>query len=87
MSGRYQRNGEPLWASDVKPTDIPKCELCGAERVFELQVMPRLLSYLEVDKLGQSLDWATIAIFTCAKSCDIGNKYKKEFLFKQDFTD
>lgn len=47
---RYAKNGTPLW-SVPQPLDlkIPKCP-CGAERMFEFQLMPSLLHVLDVDK-------------------------------------
>lgn len=86
---RYQRKGEPLWASNCipKPLDIPECPLCGSPRVFEFQIMPHLLSYLDVDCVGQSIDWGTIAVYTCQESCEIKLEvgYVSEVAFKQDF--
>ncbi|KJH42873.1 VMA21-like domain protein [Dictyocaulus viviparus] len=51
---RYQRSGNPLWATDRAPTlnEAPPCEKCGAARHFEFQLMPRLLSLIDVDQLG-----------------------------------
>jgi pre-rRNA-processing protein TSR4 len=52
-----------------------------------LQIMPQLLTYLDVDSLGDSIDWGTLCVYTCSVSCDIGNRYRKEFLWKQDYSD
>ncbi|XP_046330210.2 programmed cell death protein 2-like [Haliotis rufescens] len=85
---RYDRNGTPLWISashKPQPSDIPPCS-CGAPRQFEFQILPQLLGYLNVDSVGDSIDWGTLCIYTCFKSCDIGNKYQPEFLWKQDIT-
>ncbi|XP_023677343.1 programmed cell death protein 2 [Paramormyrops kingsleyae] len=83
---RYCRLGSPLWVSSEhipKDKDIPKCT-CGARRLFELQVMPQLLNHLHVDSPGDSIDWGTLLVYTCEDSCDHGNKYSPEFLWKQD---
>ncbi|TKR78092.1 hypothetical protein L596_018954 [Steinernema carpocapsae] len=85
---RYDCGGKPLLATDFAPIpkDIPKCENCGANRQFELQLTPHLLSMIDVDTLGQSIDWGTVLIYTCSKSCDIKYfGYTKEVAFKQDF--
>eukprot|EP00062_Callorhinchus_milii_P009737 gi/632953986/ref/XP_007892720.1/ PREDICTED: programmed cell death protein 2 [Callorhinchus milii] len=85
---RYCRGGSPLWVSGEnipKDTDIPNCS-CGAKRIFEFQIMPQLLYYLKVDSLGESIDWGTLAVYTCEESCDHGNEYTTEFLWKQDFS-
>lgn len=44
-----------------------------------------MLTYFKLDTFGKSLDWGTLLIYTCKKSClsySIG--YKEEFLWKQD---
>ncbi|XP_078086553.1 programmed cell death protein 2 isoform X2 [Mustelus asterias] len=85
---RYCRGGSPLWVSGENipsETDIPNCP-CGAKREFEFQVMPQLLNHLKVDSLGESLDWGTLSLYTCQQSCDHGNEYSVEFLWKQDFS-
>ncbi|GFW32474.1 programmed cell death protein 2 [Trichonephila clavipes] len=86
---RYQKGGIPLWVSaEHVPSekDIPNCS-CGAKRIFEFQVMPQLLNYLSIDS-GDIVDWGTLAVYTCSKSCEqgIGN-YMKEFIWKQDVSD
>ena len=48
--------------------------------------MPQLLNYLKVDSLHEpSIDWGTLAIFTCKKGCNDGDPYHKEFVLKQSF--
>lgn len=46
---RYAYGGSPLWCS-YPPPDVSKavrpCEMCGTERVFEMQLMPGLLYLL-----------------------------------------
>ncbi|XP_073729336.1 programmed cell death protein 2 [Misgurnus anguillicaudatus] len=84
---RYYKGGSPLWVSAEhvpKEEDIPKCP-CGAKRIFEFQIMPQLLNHLKVDRTDASIDWGTVAIYTCMDSCDQGTKYSAEFIWKQDF--
>ncbi|XP_022083186.1 programmed cell death protein 2-like [Acanthaster planci] len=84
---RYQRGGQPLLIStenQPQQKDIPPCTSCGSVRQFEFQVMPQLLLHLDVDSLGQSIDWGTLLIYTCAKSCKGVSAYLPEFLWKQD---
>jgi len=47
--------------------------------------MPQLLNYLNVDCTGNSIDWATLVVYTCSADCDLGSHYGREFLWKQDF--
>lgn len=86
---RYGRGIAPLWISGKnipQEKDIPDCP-CGAKRLFEFQVMPQLLNYLKADRLGRSVDWGVLAVFTCAESCELGTGYAEEFVWKQDITD
>ena len=48
---RYQWKGMPLLISNTKPLDVmsavPPCQYCGADRVYELQLMPALVPLLK----------------------------------------
>ncbi|XP_049835002.1 programmed cell death protein 2-like [Schistocerca gregaria] len=84
---RYDRGGEPLWiASVADPLTVPPCQYCGADRKFEFQILPQLLNHLGLDSCERSVDWGTLAVFTCAASCDMGPPYKAEFVWKQDLS-
>lgn len=48
-----------------------------------LQIMPQLLFYFNVKNDVDSLDWATIAVYTCEASCDASVAYKEEFAWVQ----
>jgi hypothetical protein len=60
---------------------VPPCARCGAPRLFEFQLLPQALSYLlpggkaDVAASGPSglagvdLDFGTIAVYTCSRSC------------------
>ncbi|NXE47672.1 PDCD2 protein, partial [Casuarius casuarius] len=86
---RYCRGGEgPIWVSGEnvpEEKDIANCS-CGAKRIFEFQIMPQLLNHLKVDSLGESIDWGTLVVYTCANNCNEGNQYTEEFIWKQDFS-
>lgn len=85
---RYKRKGQVLWIADTENIvkeqleNIPKCELCGEQRQFEFQIMPQMLNYLE----DANIDWGTIAVYTCPKSCALpaDKGYIEEFCIKQD---
>ncbi|GFS43398.1 programmed cell death protein 2 [Trichonephila inaurata madagascariensis] len=52
------------------------------------QVMPQLLNYLSIDSGDDIVDWGTLAVYTCSKSCEQGiENYAKEFIWKQDVSD
>lgn len=71
---------EPLWLGSAgKPQPgaegvSPPCT-CGAPRDFEFQIMPQVLDALQVPpRLGaggshDELDFGTIAVYTCTRSC------------------
>lgn len=51
------------------------------------QVMPQLLNHFKVDSLDEpSIDWGTLAVFTCKRGCNEGMSYHEEFIFKQSFS-
>ncbi|KAL2239015.1 UNVERIFIED_CONTAM: Programmed cell death protein 2-like protein [Sesamum indicum] len=85
---RYSSSAEakPLWpVSSGRPSklDIPKCNYCGGTRGFEFQVLPQLLYFFHVKDSEDSLDWATIVVYTCEASCEGGVGYKEEFAWVQ----
>ncbi|KAL9233107.1 hypothetical protein vseg_008143 [Gypsophila vaccaria] len=85
---RYSRDekAEPLWpTSSGRPSkaNIPKCSYCHGTMTFEFQILPQLLYYFGVKNEVDSLDWATIVVYTCADSCDGSVSYKQEFAWVQ----
>ncbi|XP_049851181.1 programmed cell death protein 2-like isoform X2 [Schistocerca gregaria] len=87
----------PIWVQtkgQIDPKSVPKCELCGSPRIFELQIMPQLVYYLKVEKMVRQsheteLDWGTLVIYTCQKSCDLdtfgssSGAYVSEYIYMQ----
>lgn len=82
---RYSWHGSPLFLSDP-PSDLPwikpGCCHCGGIRVFELQLMPALVSLLQRTDTGSrsavemgdvemnpGLEFGTVMVFTCRNSC------------------
>lgn len=68
--------------AQVTPSQgMPRCEYCGAKRVFELQLVPGLISALEdahVD-LEEGMEWGTIILGVCADDCaEIGQVVFRE---------
>jgi pre-rRNA-processing protein TSR4 len=86
--GRHSDQCEILWLSahDQLRGTPPVCEHCGAERVFEFQVLPQLLYFLKVDTAADdnAMDWNTLVVYTCKNSCGDGTKqYANEFVYRQ----
>ena len=88
---KSQKNSTPLPA-------ITNCE-CGAERVFEFQILPSLLHVLDVDghatkNNGEDnvmdlidkggMNWGVIAVYSCSMSCD---ESREEFIIVQNAID
>ena len=85
---RYNRGGKPLLATDhaKAPETIPSCNNCGATRRYEFQLMPHLLSLIDIDDISNKVDFATVLIYTCSDDCEIKDfGYTEEYAFKQDF--
>ncbi|KAF7826289.1 programmed cell death protein 2-like [Senna tora] len=85
---RYYRNtnAKPIWpVSSGRPskTDIPKCEYCGGPLCCEFQILPQLLYFFGVDNEADSLDWASIVVYTCEASCEASVAYKNEYAWVQ----
>ncbi|XP_015892022.2 uncharacterized protein LOC107426374 isoform X2 [Ziziphus jujuba] len=77
---------KPLWPmSSGQPSkaDIPKCRYCNGSLRFEFQILPQLLYYFHVRNDINSLDWATVVVYTCEASCEASVAYKEEFVWVQ----
>ena len=50
---------------------MPRCEYCGAERVFEFQLVPHAIAILEdgAEVVDSGMEWSTIIMGVCAKDC------------------
>ncbi|KAL9188712.1 hypothetical protein ACHAXT_007090 [Thalassiosira profunda] len=75
--------------------DVPNC-VCGAERVFEVQLIPSLLHALDVDSYANDvaadgdvmdlistggMNWGSCAVYSCSQSCE---QCREEFIIYQD---
>nr|XP_010918797.1 programmed cell death protein 2 isoform X1 [Elaeis guineensis]XP_010918798.1 programmed cell death protein 2 isoform X1 [Elaeis guineensis]XP_010918799.1 programmed cell death protein 2 isoform X1 [Elaeis guineensis] len=77
---------KPLWPLSVgRPSEahLPKCNYCKGPLCYEFQIMPQLLYYFGVGNDPDSLDWATIVVYTCVASCEASVSYKEEFAWVQ----
>ena len=64
---RYQISGRPLSLDSSQYSQgklIPQCPICGAQRIFELQLMPHLAEICPILK-----SFGTIQIYTCSANC------------------
>ncbi|CCG83870.1 protein of unknown function [Taphrina deformans PYCC 5710] len=79
-----------LWISDkgkLADKDVPACEHCKAARSIEFQIMPTLLSYLDIDDTkADTLDWGVLSVYTCNDACRAANDaFVEEKLFRQEY--
>lgn len=49
---------------------MPRCQNCGAARVFEVQMAPHAITELESEELSlEGMEWGTIIVGVCEKDC------------------
>ncbi|KAI8939423.1 hypothetical protein NX059_003203 [Plenodomus lindquistii] len=49
---------------------MPRCQNCGAERVFEVQLTPHAITELEAEEMSlDGMEWGTIIMGVCSKDC------------------
>ncbi|KAF2714092.1 hypothetical protein K504DRAFT_368994 [Pleomassaria siparia CBS 279.74] len=49
---------------------IPRCQNCGADRVFEVQLTPHAITELEADEMSiDGMEWGTIILGVCGRDC------------------
>jgi pre-rRNA-processing protein TSR4 len=57
-------------ASSKSGSGMPRCQNCGAERVFEVQLTPHAIIELEADEMSiEGMEWGTIILGVCSKDC------------------
>ncbi|KAJ6666212.1 hypothetical protein lerEdw1_001117 [Lerista edwardsae] len=89
---RYSWGGQPLFvtcpSSDIK-TAAPPCDNCKSKRIFEFQLMPALVSMLKTRAEDVSVEFGTVIVYTCEKSCWPADHPTplEEFLFVQEDPD
>lgn len=79
---RHQHAGSSGHVTTVGGDDsvsgkLPRCEYCGSQRVFELQLVPHAISMLEEgrEKLGldakddAGMEWGTVIVGVCGRDC------------------
>lgn len=89
---RYSWGGAPLWMAQppsevAKGTWPPPCGSCGADRCFELQLLPTLAHQMQQaagskDGTEVKMEWGTAAVYTCSKDCAAGD-FCEEFVVVQ----
>nr|XP_032622588.1 programmed cell death protein 2-like isoform X2 [Chelonoidis abingdonii] len=89
---RYSWGGQPLFitcpSSNINKM-VPVCNNCGSNRVFEFQLMPALVSMLKSVDADLSVEFGTVIVYTCERSCWPANRQNplEEFIFIQEDPD
>ncbi|KAF2827654.1 hypothetical protein CC86DRAFT_349321 [Ophiobolus disseminans] len=61
-------------ASSKGGAGFPRCQTCGAERVFEVQLTTHAITELEADEMSiDGMEWGTIVLGVCSKDCRPGD--------------
>ncbi|KAH0566700.1 programmed cell death protein 2-like [Cotesia glomerata] len=84
---RYCRdNSAALLLSPIR-WNIEPCKNCGAERIFELQILSTIIPKLKLVPCRDrdyEIEFGTVLIFTCSASCWSANDtYKEEYVIVQ----
>ena len=86
----FEDGAQPLWPArepkGPQPDEIPPCSACGASRKFEFQIMPQIIHHLGQDPEDpESLDFSTIAIYTCSQSCTTSTEGEQHHPYVEEF--
>ncbi|XP_029464546.1 programmed cell death protein 2-like [Rhinatrema bivittatum] len=89
---RYSWNGQPLFITSPPFNGnklVPACNNCGSGRIFEFQLMPALVSILKGADTDVSVEFGTVIVYTCQKSCWTYDQRSplEEFVFVQEDPD
>lgn len=87
MKTRYSRDGAPPLLLNPLNEVLKKCEYCDGEMIFEIQLLPTLIPKLRLTcdvNEGARLEFGTILIFTCRRSCwSTDADIRKEYIILQ----
>jgi len=70
LSGSGKEENTKVTMSSGSGNKIPRCNNCGAGRVFEVQLTPHAITVLEEDEMSiDGMDWGTILMGVCSQDC------------------
>jgi pre-rRNA-processing protein TSR4 len=65
---------------------LPRCQNCGADRVFEVQMTPHAITELEAQEMGiDGMEWGTIILGVCSKDCKPGDVAEGEVGYVEEW--
>jgi pre-rRNA-processing protein TSR4 len=63
-------NAKVKTTSSRNGAGLPRCQNCGADRVFEVQLTPHAITELEAQEMSiDGMEWGTIILGVCSKDC------------------
>ena len=63
-------NAKVITAGSRGGSGFPRCQTCGADRVFEVQLTPHAITELEAEEMSvDGMEWGTIIMAVCSKDC------------------
>lgn len=63
-------NAKVTTTSSKTGAGLPRCQTCGADRVFEVQMTPHAITELESQDMNlDGMEWGTIILGVCSKDC------------------
>lgn len=63
-------NAKVTTAGSKSGSGLPRCQNCGADRVFEVQLTPHAIIELEAEEMSiEGMEWGTILLAVCSKDC------------------
>lgn len=63
-------NTKVTTAGSKSGSGLPRCQNCGADRVFEVQLTPHAITELEAEDMSvDGMEWGTIILGVCSKDC------------------
>jgi len=84
---RYCRSSsnKPLLFQPLDDLQLRNCRECGKTCMFELQLLPTLVSYLEAKATGgTAVEFGTVLVYCCVESCwTEGDTFKSEIVIVQ----
>jgi pre-rRNA-processing protein TSR4 len=65
---------------------LPRCNTCGADRVFELQLTPHAITELEAEEMSiDGMEWGTIILGVCSKDCKPSDVAEEEVAYIEEW--
>jgi pre-rRNA-processing protein TSR4 len=93
---RYEWDGSPLFYQLHDGNHAGKCDACGAPRVYEMQLMPNVLSILPtaeyaaqqqkqepartLESMNVGMEFGTVLVYVCKNDCHPGDTHDTTFV-------